>query len=346
MMLGHKTSVAAETPLCTTEIVNRFEALLENERYVLGMILGFMLINLSASFTFPNGYASGPMTRLMAVLGILWMLGFALRLARPNLPFVYFPEASCLMTVLGLQGAMATAAIAPFTGAYADATLAQADHFLMPFISWPEIVHWLSTHPTIFRTLNYIYVSENFQVPLLFLILSGFGRVREMKAIVAAGGIALIGALLIFTLMPAEGGYIHYGIARESVPDLLVAMPFEFPEILQHLKSGAVHELSMHEINGLISFPSFHAVTAVILIMNWSKFRYLAFPGILLNAMVIFTALPIGSHYICDLVAGSILGYASMKLATFLVNRNTVQIDTQARMVPTVVVPKRECSMA
>ncbi len=299
----------------------RLSKALEHDRYALVALLLLMLVNLTAVLTFPGGYDADDPILILKTFGAIWLFGFFIRVAYPDMRFIYYFEAMTLSTALGIQTALATAAIAPLGGAYVDPLLEKMDSILVPFISWPELVRWLARHPDLFRAMNYVYTSINYQGPALFLLMVGLGWVRQVKVLIAAGAISGIIGLSIFALMPAQGAYIHYGIAQADVPPLMVPLPFEFPVVLEALRSGTIEKLSMEAVSGLISFPSFHAAGATMLAMGWMQFRYLRVPMVALNVGIALTAIPIGSHYFSDILAGVLLGCFSMRLARHLIEK-------------------------
>ena len=300
-------------------MIDRVGRQIAGERYALACLVILMLVIVGGSWRFPEGYDATYSLVSLKVLAVLWAFGFAMRMAFPSAPFLYLFEATALSSAIGIQAALATASVAPSARPYADPLLAQVDSYLVPWLSWPELIDFLSTWPEFFEALNYIYLSLNYEGPLLLGVLALRGDVDLIKILVAAGGIAALIALPIFAFLPAQGAYVYYGYSPEDVPSLFLRLPFDFPAVLEGLRSGAIRTLSGDAISGLISFPSFHAAGATMLSLGWRKIRYARGPMWALNAGIAFSAIPIGSHYFCDVFAGVLLGVVAYFIAEYLI---------------------------
>ena len=57
-------------------------------------------------------------------------------------------------------------------------------------------------------------------------------------------------------------------------------------------------------LDGIISFPSMHAAVAVIVpfALRWNKLLF--FPVLLLDGLMLISAVPSGNHYLSDVLAG------------------------------------------
>ena len=74
-------------------------------------------------------------------------------------------------------------------------------------------------------------------------------------------------------------------------------------------------------MTGVITFPSFHTIMALITIQAWSWHRALKIPILTWNLAVIFTTLPIGGHYFVDLAAGGLVWLGWNRIAAWLTTR-------------------------
>ena len=73
----------------------------------------------------------------------------------------------------------------------------------------------------------------------------------------------------------------------------------------------------MSHLEGVVTFPSFHAITALLIAHAWR-----GLPGATLfkiwAALVIVSAVPIGGHYVIDLVVGAALWGVFAAIANWL----------------------------
>jgi membrane-associated phospholipid phosphatase len=299
-------------------MAHRITSALLGERHALACVLVLMSVNLLAFGIFPNGYDAAWTVITMQTCALIWVFGLAMRTAFPDVRGLYVFESVALTTTVGIQAALATATLAPMGGDYADGMLATADTILVPFVTWPQAVGWLVEHPALFRFSNHVYTSVNWQAPLLIVLLALTGGGRTLRVLTLAAGLSAIIGLAIFALMPAQGAYVHHGFERSDLPDLMVGLPFDYPVVLNALRDGTMDTLSSASVSGLISFPSFHAASAVMLSIAWARFGRIAIPMHVLNAGVALSAIPIGSHYFTDILGGVAVGFFSMKASSRL----------------------------
>jgi membrane-associated phospholipid phosphatase len=79
-------------------------------------------------------------------------------------------------------------------------------------------------------------------------------------------------------------------------------------EHFQQLRAGARAGMSLADAQGLITFPSFHTVWALLLVAACP--RPFKAASVLLNALVIASTLTTGWHYLSDVLAAIVLYYA------------------------------------
>jgi membrane-associated phospholipid phosphatase len=86
-----------------------------------------------------------------------------------------------------------------------------------------------------------------------------------------------------------------------------------FP-IIEDLRAGVFKIIHVEGIFGLITFPSFHAASAVLFAWaNWS-IRVYRWPMLLLNVGMLIATPIEGSHYLIDVIAGVLVATASIQL--------------------------------
>ena len=170
-------------------------------------------------------------------------------------------------------------------------------------ISAAQVVQQVRSSPAMHELMRVVYFGFFLQFGLIVPYTAGVRRSpwRMHQALAQIFGCALI-ALLCFTLMPslntiATGGY-------EDVHGLgLVA------EHILRVRDGRLTSIRFEEgVQGLIQFPSMHAALAVIFAWDMRHDHKVAFAlyGVF-NALVIFSAIPIGAHYVVDVLAGVLM---------------------------------------
>jgi len=177
----------------------------------------------------------------------------------------------------------------------ADGWLARADAFMG--ISVPEAVSWTRSHPWLVRVLwlSYFSLQAQFVAPILLLGILRRDRDRLWE-FAFHFHVCLIATLLGLVLFPAMCAFGYYRF--EALIDQTV-----FIRDFAALRSGTFTVLRLTELEGLITFPTFHVAGG--LIVTWVFRRYAAvFAGLLLlNTLMIASTVLLGPHYAIDIVA-------------------------------------------
>jgi membrane-associated phospholipid phosphatase len=78
--------------------------------------------------------------------------------------------------------------------------------------------------------------------------------------------------------------------------------------------------VELSNLDGIVTFPSFHAAAAVLLAWAASGIPFLRYPMIALNFLMLISAIPIGGHYAIDVIAGSLVAAVSIVAARVWAN--------------------------
>jgi hypothetical protein len=194
---------------------------------------------------------------------------------------------SAFTTVGGVLTHLAMRTHRPLT----DASFAQADARLgFSWLAWQAAV---MSHQFLATVLH--LCSATLAPQLLATVLLGFlghgERVREFlwAAILSIDVTTIIAGLLPAASAPALFG-VDPGVARYQ--DTLI------------LRGDAPATFTLHHLTGLVSFPSYHAVLAVMLVRAFRGYGWITGAAVAMNIAVIISALVPGGHYLVDLIAG------------------------------------------
>jgi len=180
-----------------------------------------------------------------------------------------------------------------------DDFLADADGFLG--FRWLSYYHYVEAHPFIGRSLTTCYQSliPETVVSGIFLSFARFDhRIRDFFWI-ALTSLLLTSALS--ALVPAVGAFSLYGFPERA----------DWLRDLDVLRRGVGLHFAFPAMVGLVTFPSFHAVLAllVIYVMRGTGFIFYLFAA--WNLIMLVSIPPIGGHYLVDIVGGAaVLGIA------------------------------------
>jgi membrane-associated phospholipid phosphatase len=102
------------------------------------------------------------------------------------------------------------------------------------------------------------------------------------------------------------------------------------------LRAGTFRSIPLDNLEGLITFPSFHTAGAIMFIWALRKVPYVRWPAIALNAALI-AATPIdGAHYFIDLVGGAVVAFAAIAMSYWICRFVPVE-ETMTVPVPAAV---------
>ncbi len=207
----------------------------------------------------------------------------------------------CLKALAILVGT--TAVFGPLTYAVATMRLPWADARLAAFdatfgFSAGAAVAWTVAHPTFDLCMRLVYSSVFLQIIAVIVVL-GFTADRRLDLFVTRFMLAGLLTSAIFLFLPAQGSCAYFHL---TTPDYYVDIIKE----LNRLRAG-VAVVSWRNAQGIVTFPSFHTVWAVLLMVAFRGRRFLFWPVALLNVLVLVSCITTGMHYLADVVGGLIV---------------------------------------
>lgn len=176
-----------------------------------------------------------------------------------------------------------------------DRQLAAADALLG--LNWLAFFEWVEARPTIKEVLTIAYHSCMPQVAVLLLWLSACGRFERIREFVWLFVTSLLVIIPISWIFPAASAWVYFDVVGRA--DAYHLADFNA------LRNGEMTRISLTQVNGLITFPSFHAALAIILIYASRGVKVL-FPAFLVLNLLMLAATPtVGGHYFIDIIAGA-----------------------------------------
>jgi membrane-associated phospholipid phosphatase len=111
--------------------------------------------------------------------------------------------------------------------------------------------------------------------------------------------------LAALALFPAECAFTYYGY--ESLINQT-----RFIHQFHGFRDGTLTVIRFNDIEGLISFPSFHVAGAMMVTWAFRRHRWFFVPLLCLNAVMAASTVMLGAHYATDLVATALMFGASV----------------------------------
>ncbi|GEP03467.1 phosphatase PAP2 family protein [Methylobacterium oxalidis] len=226
---------------------------------------------------------------------------------------VLLGSAAQLVAFTALAGPLSYA-VARAGGPLWDGTLHAWDRAIG--LDWRAYLAFVNDRPRLGLILSLAYQSIMPQIAVILLVLALSGRLRACRDFVLATMLAALGAVVISGLMPAMAMFVHLDINRlQDFPHLDPAAAFVHVADLNGLRDGSFRTVSLNHLEGIITFPSFHAALAAIFAHAFWQHRWTRWPGLALNLAMI-AATPIdGGHYFVDVLAGLGLAALAIRLA-------------------------------
>jgi membrane-associated phospholipid phosphatase len=162
-------------------------------------------------------------------------------------------------------------------------------------LSYGRVTAALTSMPGAKPVLGFIYATLDYQPLLLIPLLVAVGQDTRAWQFIVAWCIAMIICVALSLFLPAHGNPPHLGMA-----------------VFDAARDGTLRDLDETVFTGIVMFPSFHAAGAVLLAWGSSSIRAIRMPMIGFNVAVIVSAVPIGGHYITDIVGG--IGLAAIAI--------------------------------
>jgi hypothetical protein len=290
------------------DIVMFLRSALARHRYEIFAV--FVTAAIDLSWNYRAGLHFTGFVRPAVTVGLMLLLFFFYSALRPRAKIAEWAIYAALWITFTVLGAIQTYLAASVARPLMDALFVRYDsQFGFDWVAWVEFVR---SHSILNMLLHVAYGSLMPQIIasiILFPLVGATGRNRELllTAILALSLTAELSAL-----MPALGPLVHFGYgALDRSETAYVA------QVLS-LRQDAAPTFSLRHMEGIVSFPSFHTVLALLFIYTHRGIRW-SFPVFaLLNGLMLISIPSEGGHYLSDMVGGTavaILSIAAVRAA-------------------------------
>ena len=187
-----------------------------------------------------------------------------------------------------------------------DSALTKLDAVLFGF-EWHVEADWVANHPAVDWLLRRAYFSLHYQAALV-LVIGSLSRPGDRNGeIIWQFCISLFLTCVIFAFTPALGHVAHIGTG--------------WMETLLMIRNGEWTAFDFSDVEGIISFPSFHTTLAILFVYAARHHRWALAVLVPLNMLLIVATLSVGGHYLVDLPAGAAVAFISIAATRHLRQR-------------------------
>lgn len=178
------------------------------------------------------------------------------------------------------------------------------DEALMRADAWfgvhvPDVVAWARRHSVLDALLALCYHTIVLQTVVTILVLGLAGDRRPLDGLLLRLMLAALITLAVFAAFPAVGPFVGYASEYD-----MSAHDTRFLHDFEAWRNRERDWIVLFHLEGLITFPSFHAAWAVLIALAYVHRPALFACFGLLNVGVIVSTMTLGSHYWIDVLAG------------------------------------------
>jgi len=201
---------------------------------------------------------------------------------------------------------------------------------------WPDYMAWANEHPVIRNILMLVYQSSMFQIVAMVLILSAMGRFDALVHFSRAYVAAILLTLAISVFIPAMSADAYFAPAEDINLYLQHNHGVLRNEVFMGLREGTWRLITMDDVQGLVSFPSFHTCLAMLTAYAIRDHRWLFIGFAALNVLVIIGTISEGGHYLFDLFGGATVAVIAIA-AAHISQRAEADKSVKSRANPALV---------
>jgi membrane-associated phospholipid phosphatase len=187
-----------------------------------------------------------------------------------------------------------------------DGLLADLDRRLG--LEVPDVLGAMDHYPTLRSAVDICYDSL---VPLMILALVLpvlCDKLAAVKEFLIANVVSAVISLPLFAAFPAVGPWHYYGYAPN-------AEQARTTTILLALKSDEWFALDRANLAGIIAFPSYHTILAILTAIALWRIPYVRWFAAVLAFLIIVSTVTTGWHYLVDVLAGIVIAAVSLAAA-------------------------------
>lgn len=267
-----------------------------------------------------TGLAVDPWSNLplLALIGVLFVVSGFYRLVRRDVRLQTITEASGQILLILLFGILLTYAAMAVAFPYRDAELHLIDKALR--LDRSAYLAFFNSRPWFAEMAGLAYLSLLPQFALVPLALFITDRLLRLQVLMLGVGIALLLTNAISVFTPAVDAFVYLDITPPVFAKISTSLHTQVPT-LEALRSGALRSIRLDNLEGLITFPSFHTAGGLLFAWALREVPYLRWLGLTLNGALIAATPVHGAHYFIDLIGGAAVAFLSIMASHWLSRR-------------------------
>ena len=195
-----------------------------------------------------------------------------------------------------------------------DDILVAADRALG--FDWYDTMVAMSHHAMLNEIFFRVYNLVLPEIALVMVALAWTGHVEKVYRYCLALAVGALVAIAIWALMPSLGAKSLYTLPPEVASKLTLSITTDYGKELVALLHQGPGYITPSDVRGLIAFPSYHGVLALLVTFYAWPVRWLRWPILLTNAVVLICTPIQGGHHLVDVLAAFPVAALSIFIAS------------------------------
>ena len=225
-----------------------------------------------------------------------------------------------VFTMLALMGAVASYPVAALTHGFHDAALQRIDALLhFDWLAWYRLV----AETPVLQTLGLAAYRSIYLTPaILFATFAFTGDRVAAHRFLATFWLTAIGTLTLYAFMPAIGPFSY--LWHQPIAYMPESEQWQHG-LIPALRDHSVRVVDLGHLRGIVSAPSFHAAAATLYLNAAWRLPRLRWPVLALNTAMLLSTPVEGTHYLIDILLGTIVALAAIATLNRLMPRSTAR---------------------
>jgi len=248
----------------------------------------------------------------VTILAIIFIIYSRLR-PRPGI--AEFAAYAGMWAVFTTAGCIQTYIASSMSGSFMDSRFIAWD--LAIGFDWAAWVGWVRSSALVTAVLRVAYFSLIVQI-IGSLAIFAVGRYKDRnEELLVSAAIAAMATSLFSGLLPALGPWVHFGFGVLSASDTA------YVAHVAAMHSGGIHSFLISKMEGIVCFPSYHTVLAILFVYAHRGIPWTFPPVLALNAIMLFSLPSEGGHYLADIWGGALVAVFAIVATRFLMRTRT-----------------------
>jgi hypothetical protein len=269
----------------------------------------------------------------LALLSLgLFIAGLVYEKYRPDPALVAMLMGASFLTAFSAAASVLNYFLLTVAGPRIDDLLVAADRMLG--FDWYRMMLAMADHPLLNAVFFQVYNFVLPEIALLVVTLAWTGQSEKVYRFCLAVAAGALIAIAIWTIVPSLGAKSLYTLPASVEHRLVLSVTTQYGRELVALLHDGPGFITPKDLRGLIAFPSYHVVLALIVVWYGLSIPWLRWPLLAINLAVLVCTPEQGGHHLIDVigaipVAALALAIAQSRKLTIAVNQSqTERLDT------------------